>query len=357
MTARRVVVFAPSYYGIDRSIEKAFKRSGFDTRLVNYRAKMYLIEKLAYRLSLKLRFFSPFCVFIKVLLFIEGLFYVRKIVSFAPDMLFIVKGECLLPSSVKMIKSKGIKIISYQWDDPFFMYPEQIVWFDQYRRGNFLGSIDLFDHIFVYDKYYVEKLERMGAANASFLPLATDEEVYFPAVLDEAEKREYGYDLCFVGGPFDNRVELFNDLKDLNLGVFGDGWEKWSSGIKGNYFKGKAHGEKTLKLYSASKIVLNIHHRQSVTAPNTRTFDIPACGAFEITDHKESMASMFDIGKEIVCYHDNEELKSLIRYYLEDDEKRGEIARKGRERVLREHTWTHRVKQAMDVLYGKKILD
>ena len=78
---------------------------------------------------------------------------------------------------------------------------------------------------------------------------------------------------------------------------------------------------------------------------NTRTFEIAACGAFQLVDYRQALERHFDVDREVVCYRSVEELRALARYYLDKPEQRLKIARSGRDRVMREHTYAHRMRQ------------
>lgn len=97
--------------------------------------------------------------------------------------------------------------------------------------------------------------------------------------------------------------------------------------------------------YPHSLINFNCTSMQMKGASNQRILDVPAAGAFVLTDYREQMEAMFDIGKEIICYKEYAEIPDLIRYYLTHGKERENIVQKGRERVLKCHTWTHRMEQ------------
>lgn len=95
--------------------------------------------------------------------------------------------------------------------------------------------------------------------------------------------------------------------------------------------------------YPHSTINFNCTSIQMKGASNQRILDVPAAGSFILTDYREQMEAMFDIGKEIICYKEQEEIPELVRYYLSHEKERENIIQKGRERVLKCHTWAHRV--------------
>jgi spore maturation protein CgeB len=104
------------------------------------------------------------------------------------------------------------------------------------------------------------------------------------------------------------------------------------------------------RFYPWSTINFNCTSKQMKGAVNQRVFDVPATGAFVLTDWREQMDALFEPGKEIICYREPEEAGDLIRYFLRNPEKRLPIIAAARRRVLAEHTWDHRIKYILDTL-------
>jgi spore maturation protein CgeB len=67
---------------------------------------------------------------------------------------------------------------------------------------------------------------------------------------------------------------------------------------------------------------------------------------FYMVEHMQELEEFFDIGREIVCYTDKQDLADKIKYYLVHDEERERIRRAGYERCLRDHTWHKRFEMA-----------
>ena len=101
------------------------------------------------------------------------------------------------------------------------------------------------------------------------------------------------------------------------------------------------------RFYAHSAINFNCTSKQMKGAVNQRIFDAPATGAFVLTDWRPQMDALFE-PHEIACYHDKEEIPELVRHYLAHPAERQAVARAGRERVLRCHTWAHRLKEMLD---------
>jgi len=350
---KKILINAPRFYGIDDAIRESFEKIGFDAILLNYGTKSTIQEKIARRIGLKIPHLKMFLnLILKYYLEKENKELINTIKKERPDLVFIIKGDHLFPETLKEIKKEiSCPVIAYIWDDPFYSYAGFVS--DDFRKSNFEKGMHLYDFIFVYDTYYVEQIKKRGITNVEYLPLAADPARYRKIEISEEDKNKYGYDICFVGVPYPNRIEVLENLKDYNLGVFGDGWTKYFLN-KGqripSYYRGKATGDKVLKIYLSSKIVLNIHDPEAREGLNTRTFDILACGASELVDYKKNLGMHFKIGEEIVTFQDRKELLKSVNYYFENNDFLKGISDKGRQRVLNEHTWVHRVNRVINTM-------
>jgi spore maturation protein CgeB len=356
----KILINAPRFYGIDEAIRESFETIGFNAILLNYGTKTTIQEKIARRIGLKnpnlKLLLNPI---LKYYLEKENNELINTIKKEKPDLLFIIKGDHLFPETLKKIRNEiSCPIIAYIWDDPFYSYAG--LFSDDFRKSNFEKGMHLYDFIFVYDTYYAEQIKKRGIINVEYLPLAADPKRYRKIEIGEEDSKTFGYDICFVGVPHPNRIEILESLKHYNLGVFGDGWSKYFL-QKGqrvpSYYRGKAIGEKVLKIYLSSKIVLNIHDPEAREGLNTRTFDILACGASELVDYKKNLEMHFKIGEEIVTFKDKKELLESVNYYLENNGLLKDISNKGRQRVLNEHTWAHRVNRVINTIKERGIVN
>ncbi len=141
------------------------------------------------------------------------------------------------------------------------------------------------------------------------------------------------------------RAETLLPLADLGLKIYGnDGWNRRIEGTPLQpCFAGRTVAHHDLpRLFRNSQINVNMHHLQSSTSLNLRVFDVPASGGFLLTDYMPGLEQMFEIGKEVEVYRTPDELREKVEYYLAHPEACREIALRGRERVLRDHTFANR---------------
>jgi len=161
----------------------------------------------------------------------------------------------------------------------------------------------------------------------------------------EAANPDYGrhsgitqdIDVSFVGQAYGARRSFVETLRRQGIGVscFGRGWE--------NPFVGD---DEMFRIFARSKINLGfgyVGYSQNITCLKGRDFDIPGSGNFYLTTYDAELAECFHVGEEIACYRNEVECAEMVRYYLERPEVRARIARAGRVRVIREHTWQHRL--------------
>lgn len=103
-------------------------------------------------------------------------------------------------------------------------------------------------------------------------------------------------------------------------------------------------------IFKNSKINLNISLKSIYTGIPLRAFDIMGCGGFLISDFQADFGELFVPDEDYVFYTTSEDLYAKIDYYLEHEEKREQIAKKGYEKVKAGHTYDHRVSQILKML-------
>jgi spore maturation protein CgeB len=86
--------------------------------------------------------------------------------------------------------------------------------------------------------------------------------------------------------------------------------------------------------------------RDRILQVRLRDFEVPMSGGFYMVEYMEELKEFFDIGKEIVCYTDKQDLTDKIKYYLKHDNARECIRKAGHRRCVRDHTWHKRFQVA-----------
>lgn len=130
----------------------------------------------------------------------------------------------------------------------------------------------------------------------------------------------------------------------MPLGLHGFGGEEWSKFLLPCLpeLSRRLSAEELIASYASSKIVFCMTKIQLGNAVHERPLQVLASGGFPLTDRVGDLRAYFD-EDEIISYGNLEEAADLIRHYLTHDKERSEIARRGRERVLAQHTYHQRV--------------
>lgn len=186
-----------------------------------------------------------------------------------------------------------------------------------------------------YYQAFVEALDRHLGQKAAIDP----EKIDFIAILDELETYIKGKD----------RIELIKAVKDAKVDIFGaaDGHAGWMKYLGQGRSNIKIHDpipfEQALEIIKHSKILLNsspwikngIHERVLMGL---------ACETLVITNENIYLKEHFKEGESLVFYQPGkyEKANHRINEYLEDAEKRIQVAAIGRGIVMKHHTWDNR---------------
>ena len=100
-------------------------------------------------------------------------------------------------------------------------------------------------------------------------------------------------------------------------------------------------------IFYGSKINLNITSKTITSGIPLRVFDILSCGGFCMTNYQPEIAEYFVDGEDLVMYSSMEDLVEKVAYYLEHDEERKQIARKGYEKLKRNHNLVNKIMEML----------
>lgn len=273
---------------------------------------------------------------------------VRSCLSWKPDMVFVFKGDTVLKKTLQVIKEKTRPIMATWWvDDPFCHW-------DGARNirsfTNSVESLDIWDHFFIFDTYFLPRLKRLGVNNPYYLPNATDNDEFFPVTeVKEEEHAYYGSELSFMGTPDRLRAEMLRAVKDYQIKLWGVPWT--SEEFAAFHVKDGISNDEARKVYYYTQINLNCHFLVNVNGANVRTFDIPACKGFLLTDDRSDITErLFRKGDEVVTYSDLSDLKNKCEYFLKHSDERSAIAENAYKKIIAKHLYKHRIEEILKVI-------
>jgi spore maturation protein CgeB len=219
-----------------------------------------------------------------------------------------------------------------------------------------------YDFFFTIQKgQFFTELQSAGIKNYHYLPMAACPDIHKPVRLSEEEIKYYGSDLSFAGAGYYNRRLFMRGLLDFDFKIWGSDWDLHSDLAPCIQRSGaRIDTEEIVKIFNASRININLHsstYHKGINPfgdfINPRTFEIMACGGFQLADRRPALEGLFEAGEEIIVFDDLGDLRSKAAYYLADPEERHRIAERGRQRVLREHTYENRMKEMLEVIAAR----
>lgn len=263
-----------------------------------------------------------------------------------PDLVyFILFGEQFYPETLKKLMT----------------FTKTVNWFgdDQWRFETFTSKYaPLFSWSVTTDPFSLTKYKKISIQNVYLSQWA--------AIDDQPETPlnvKYQHDVTFVGGSNSTRRWIIDTLKKrgIRAEAFGFNWPN-----------GTLSHQKMIATFQTSKINLNLsnsiswdwrylthHWKNPIVAWKSpkassqikaRNFEIPYYGGFQLTEYVPGLERYFNIGQEVACYKDIDEMELLIRYYLDNDTLREEQKGKSFIKARNHHTYFHRHKEFFENL-------
>lgn len=224
----------------------------------------------------------------------------------------------------------------------------KIAGMSEYSKGYVRGLIEA--QLQVYGVNFIESM-LTDALMQELDPLVP--ELHHPLCEGDAAAQRYLIAHSYIGSELaeTERIRLLNALAEyyeVDLYTYSD-----TSVVP----KVRAHkGVNTLTemplVFHKSRINLNITMRPIATGLSLRLFDVCGCGGFLLTNWQEELPELYEPGVEAEYFGSREELLDKAGYYLEHDDERSEIARRGYERTKAEHTYDRRIAEMIRIVSG-----
>ncbi|MES9959404.1 MAG: glycosyltransferase [Sedimenticola sp.] len=247
------------------------------------------------------------------------------------DVIWIEKGNTLFPWTIKKMREKfpTAKIVSYSEDDMYAIHNRS--WF--YTFG-----LKFYDLVFTTKSYNINELKELGAKEVVFVDKLYDENAHKPIELKEGDIEKFGADVGFIGTFEKERAGsmLFLAKKGIKVRIWGNGWDGWTGKHENLVVENRPLlGEDYQRGICATKINLCFLRKANRDLQTDRTMEIPACAAFMLAERTNEHTRLFKEDEEAAYFESDEELLDKVNLFLNDDDKRKSIARRGFERCLK----------------------
>jgi len=133
------------------------------------------------------------------------------------------------------------------------------------------------------------------------------------------------------------------------LALIGKGWDKL--GLRANM---EHAGDKSGIIYGQSQISLNLFGGCVHGGLPLRPYDIGASGGLIVTHDQRELPDLFEPGKECLVFSNRDELIAQIDRIRAQPDAFNPVAQAGRQRVLAQHTWGHRIARLSAFLQSRQ---
>ena len=244
-----------------------------------------------------------------------------------------LSGRLIFPAPIRTITMMGIPTLNISLDD-------KTKFFGELEPTGFTGMADIagaFSLCWTTDKEALRHYTAVGAP-AVYMPPGANPFIFHPF------EQQRDIDVCFVGQNYGQRPHIISKLREQGIHVhtFGSGWES-----------GELPIDEMVKLFSRSKITLGIGtvgDASDILCIKGRDFEVPMSGGLYLTRYNPDLEEFFEIGKEILCYDNMDDLIEKIRYFLSNPNEGEAIRTAGLQRSLRDHTWVQRFHTAFQAM-------
>jgi hypothetical protein len=254
---------------------------------------------------------------------------------FRPDVLWLEKATYLFPRTFRRLHGDPRLLCVYHNTDDWRLNASlihRLHW--RYLRRT-IAEYDL--HI-TSNLWNVEEFRQAGFPRVVHMELAANPAVPDPGELSELERRELGGAVGFIGHwePVTERRLLHVVRGGIPVKIYGGSWDDAESAAElGDAIQHRlVMGEEYARAIVSFDINVGIVSKWNRNHTASRTFQIPALGAFLLHERNELVSRYFKEGVEAEFFDSDEELLEKCRHYLARPDERRRVAEAGRRRCI-----------------------
>lgn len=256
------------------------------------------------------------------------------------DLFLVLMGKYIYPETIKLATENIKYVVNWNTDDPM----------------NMLNSTKwLIDSLPLYHAHFTPRIHLKNEYEKFGVKQLFELDWYYRYGIKpiEVHNRHYEYEGNFIGSWSKRRAEFVNCLAKDNINIFGWGWKKK------NYISkldvGKLHKPvdiaEMMKIFSTSKININLLTIENRDTSNLRNFEIPAANGFQLAERSERLLNLFEEEKNIAFFSSPDELKDKYNFYIKNDKERIRIASEGFRFIMdNSHSLNDRIKRIIKIV-------
>lgn len=155
-------------------------------------------------------------------------------------------------------------------------------------------------------------------------------------------------DVLFIGGAYGSRLNVVRRLKAFGVQVVARG---------GGWPDGPVSFPEMIDLVGRADIVLGVGGvgaGDGIRCLKGRDFEMPMAGALYLTGFNPELAEFFEIGNEVLCYHEESDLLETIAWLRCRARLKEGIRLAARRRAERDHTWGRRIEDLFQMVWPSR---
>jgi spore maturation protein CgeB len=253
------------------------------------------------------------------------------------DCEIIINVDALLvPSVVTRLRSNGAPVA--------FWFSDSVA-----NLGRQLMLLAPYDAIFFKEPHLVNCLRGTLDLPVYYLPQACNPRWHRPVA-------QAGTEPCLViaGNMYPSRVRLLDRLiaKGIPLRLYGDGFPRWigQTASRAVHTGRYITREEKAQVFRSAAGVLNTMHPSEVSGVNVRLFEAAGCGAAVLTEFRSTVPELFELGQEVLVFHDFDDLVEQATKLLNESGLTERLGDAAASRAHRDHTYDLRVAAILEKL-------
>jgi spore maturation protein CgeB len=235
----------------------------------------------------------------------------------------------LMPSAVAQLKRAGARVA--------FWYPDAVV-----NLGRQLMLLAPYDALFFKEPHVVERLRANLDLPVYYLPQGCNPRWHRP--LGPAGSEPH---LVIAGSMYPSRVRLLERLiaKGIPLKIYGGPFPRWlgPTPLRELHTGRVVLREEKARAFRSAAGVLNSMHPAEIVGVNLRLFEAAGCGAAVLTEFRPTVPELFNVGEEVLAFHDFDDLVDQASRLLNETGLSERLGNAAAQRAHRDHSYDLRV--------------
>lgn len=319
---------------LEVAAERGYEHEVVDEFAFKYRVEASLAHKIFYRATGR----RP----LSYWRFNRGL--LKRAEIFRPDVVLVVKGENISPGTLAAFKKIGRPfLVNFTTDDPFNRASNTRVW---------LRSLPSYDLICSPRRAPIPEIRSLTGSRVEYVRFGYKPSVHFPESAPANLQEKYACDVVFIGGADRDRVPYLRaiaEVPNVRLHLHGGGWAR-DPRLR-RLARGFALGRDYRYAIDGASIVLNLVRRSNRDGHVMRTFEVPACGGFMLSDRTPDHRELFTEDVDAAFFEGTDELVDKVRKYLPASDQRAATAQRAHDVVVGgANTYSDRLRQILSLV-------